>query len=87
MHFLDSGYVKNKSSIENADSTRKCLRVLKDENLFTPTDVIFVQFLCRESNCSAQYEKCLEYAQDKKALCFYEKQTGTFYYRYHISTF
>lgn len=83
---IDSGYVKNKSSIENADSTRKCLRVLKDENLFTPTDVIFVQFLCRESNCSAQYEKCLEYAQDKKALCFYEKQTddGSKNIKFHV---
>lgn len=83
---IDSGYVKNKSSIRNADSTRKCLRVLKDENLFTPTDVIFVQFLCRESNCSSQYEKCLEYAQDQKALCFYEKQTddGSKNIKFHV---
>lgn len=59
-----------------AKTTLECLRILQDENLFTQADVIFMQFLCRETNCLDLFEKCIEYAEKQRALCYFEKNPG-----------
>lgn len=59
--------------IKNATSAREYLRILKDKELFTPSDVIFMQFLLRETNCGLLNDKCIAYAKTQKALCFYEE--------------
>lgn len=50
--------------------------ILHDEGLFTNTDVVFMQFLCKETKCLDLYEKCIEYAKSQGALCFFEKPSG-----------
>lgn len=55
------------------------LTILKDENLFTQNDVIFMQFLCKEIDCPDLYTKCLDYAaneEDPNTLCYFEKPAG-----------
>lgn len=74
--FLASNKVKNQKSVLKAKSAMDCLRILQDEHLFTQKDVIFMQFLCRETNCLKLYAKCIEYAEKQKALCFFEKPSG-----------
>lgn len=76
--FLASNKVKNQKSVLEAKSAMDCLRILQDEHLFTQKDVIFMQFLCRETDCLKLYAKCIEYAEKQKALCFFEKQSGKF---------
>lgn len=50
--------------------------ILQDENLFSQNDVIFMQFLLRQTGCLDLNKKCIKYARDEKALCFFEKQPG-----------
>lgn len=76
--FLASNKVKNRRSVLEATSAMDCLTILQDEQLFTQTDVIFMQFLCRETECLKLNDKCIEYAEKQKALCFFEKQSGNF---------
>lgn len=59
-----------------ATSALECIRILQDEELFTQTDVIVMQFLCTETECLDLYAKCVEYAEDQKALCYFEKPLG-----------
>lgn len=61
-----------------AKTTLECLRILQDENLFTQADVIFMQFLCRETECLDLFEKCIEYAEKQRALCYFEKKSGEY---------
>lgn len=70
--------MKNRRSVLEATSAIDCLTILQDEQLFTQTDVIFMQFLCRETECLKLNDKCIEYAEKQKALCFFEKQSGNF---------
>lgn len=69
----DSGIVQHRQSLSEAKSVLDCLRILHDEGLFTNTDVVFMQFLCKETKCLDLYEKCIEYAKSQGALCFFEK--------------
>lgn len=59
-----------------ATSALECIRILQDEELFTHTDVIVMQFLCSQTECLDLYAKCFEYAEQQKALCYYEKPPG-----------
>lgn len=70
--FIDS--LKDKLSIEKKETAREYFDILKENELFTPSDVIFMQFLLRESNCEELNEKCIAYARTQKALCFYEER-------------
>lgn len=70
--FIDS--LKDKLSIEKKETAREYFDILKENELFTPSDVIFMQFLLRESNCEELNEKCIAYATTQKALCFYEER-------------
>lgn len=74
---VDSNKVKNLTSVKEATSVLKCIDILQDENLFTPTDVIYMQFLCQEADCFDLYTKCVEYAECKqRALCYFKKPPG-----------
>lgn len=74
--FLDSGKVGDTTAIKKANSARDCFRILRDENLFIPEDVIFIQYLLKKTNCEELYTKCYKYAKAEKSLCFYEMPTG-----------
>lgn len=78
--------VEDKESIMQAISARDCFKVLTKESLFTPEDVIFVQYLLKTTNCEQLYKRCYEYAISKKALCFYEMPTGKGFnkVRFHV---
>lgn len=74
--FTDSLQLNDKTSLMEAESVAECLGVLKDNELFKPSDVIFIQFLLRETNCWDLYKQCIKYAEEQNALCFYERQSG-----------
>lgn len=67
-----SGKVKNMTSLQSAKSALECFTILQREKLFGPNDVIFMQFLCSETNCKELYKKCIEYALSENALCYFE---------------
>lgn len=75
-----SGKVKDETSLSAANSILECISILHDENLFTQKDVIFMQFLCKETDCEEMYTKCIEFALAHEALCFFEKPPGTIYF-------
>lgn len=76
-YVVDSKKVKNLTSVKEATSVLECIEILQDENLFTPTDVIYMQFLCQEADCFDLFTKCVEYAECKqRALCYFKKPTG-----------
>lgn len=64
------------TSLKHANCARDCFRILRDENLFTHEDVIFIQYLMKTTDCEELYTKCFEYAKAQKALCFYEIPSG-----------
>lgn len=74
---LGSKKVNNIKSLNTARSARDCIRILESENLFTKSDVTFVQFLLRRTECKDLEYKCVEYAKGQRALGFYETQPGT----------
>lgn len=76
MNITASNKIQNRKSVLEAKRTSDCLRILQDENLFTQADVIFMQFLCGETGCFDLYEKCIEYAEKQRALCYFEKKSG-----------
>lgn len=76
MFITASDKIKNRTSVLEAETTLDCLRILQDENLFTQEDVIFMQFLCKETDCLDLNEKCIKYAEKQRALCYFEKNPG-----------
>lgn len=87
---VDSRKVKDDNVFTRTDSARDCFEILNDLNIFTPSDVIFMQHLMRNTGCIELYEKCLAYAETQGSLCFYEKQPGdysNYYVIYYIYYF
>lgn len=81
-YFIDACKDKDKelsALIKKATSARECFRILKDKEIFTPSDVMIMQFLLRESNCEALNKKCIAYATSQKALCFYEEPPSKYF--------
>lgn len=76
LFIVASSKMKDPISIKKAESTRECIMILLDEKLFTETDVIFMQFLCKETGCLDLYAKCIDYAVNHNALCYFEKPSG-----------
>ncbi|XP_065942668.1 uncharacterized protein [Magallana gigas] len=74
-----SGKVEDVTSLKSADSAMECFTILQDENIFSKTDVIFVQFLCKVTGCKELYDKCKDYALSQKALCCFERQVENGY--------
>lgn len=71
----NSHKVDNKESLRTlyeTNSARDCFRILRDEELFTSENVIFVQYLLKTAYCEDLNAKCVEYARRQNALCFYE---------------
>lgn len=80
--FTDSYKCRDKTSLLEAKSVAECLGVLRDNELFKPSDVIFIQFLLKETDCWDLYKQCIKYAEEQNALCFYEKQSGIVLHRF-----
>lgn len=79
-YIVESNKIKNLTSVTEAKSVLECIEIIHDEKLFTRTDVIFMQFLCQEADCSDLFKKCVEYAECKqRALCYFKKPTGKEY--------
>lgn len=76
MSIAASGKVADVPSLKSADSAMECFTILQDENIFSKRDVIFIQFLCKVTECKELYEKCEEYALSQNALCYFERQIG-----------
>lgn len=75
---------QDKISIEKKKTAREYFDLLKKKKLFMPSDVIFMQFLLRESNCAELNEKCIAYATNQKALCFYEELPSKIHFYFHL---
>lgn len=73
---VDSYKVKDMTLFSEAVSARDYLGILCDQKIFTPWDVIFVQYLMTKTDCMELFEKCVAYAEAHWALCFYEKLPG-----------
>lgn len=70
---VDSYQVKDMTLFSRAVSARDYLGILCDEKIFTPWDVIFVQYLLKKTDCMELFEKCRTYAEAHTALCFLRK--------------
>lgn len=73
---VDSPIGEDINTFAQTVSARDCLEILRDHKLFTPWDVIFMQYLLKNTECKALFEKCVAYAEAHGALCFYEKLPG-----------
>lgn len=82
---VDSNKVKDSTLYAQMVSARDCLQILCDQKLFTPWDVIFIQFLLKNTGCLELFEKCVAYAEAHAALCFYEKLPGNVKTRFFLS--
>lgn len=60
------------------ETARDCFGILRDQAIFTKEDVIFIQYLLKRTKCEELYNRCLEYAENNYALCFYEKEPGKY---------
>lgn len=69
------GKLESVSSLERANSAVQYVSLLLKNKLLTSDDVIFMQFICNETECEELYIKCLEYALAHEALCFFFKKT------------
>lgn len=79
---LDSDRVENLESLRKsnqANCARDCVRVLRNEELFTYDNVIFVQYLLKITHCEERNAQCVNNAKTQNALCFYEAPTGNLY--------
>lgn len=77
MHISAYGKLESVSSLERANSAVQYVSLLLKNKLLTSDDVIFMQFICNETECEELYIKCLEYALAHEALCFFLKRPGT----------
>lgn len=66
----------DEESIKETRSVRDLFMLLQEKKLFTKTDVIFMQYLLKQTDCKILYDKCIEYAREQGALCFFEKPPG-----------
>lgn len=72
--------IKGARELTEAKSAADCFLILTKENIVTPSDVIFMQFLLQQTNCEQLEEKCVEYAKKQKALYYYETPPGIVFY-------
>lgn len=62
------------SSIAKAKTARDFFQILKDSYFFTPQNVIVMQFLLRETQCTSLFEKCTNYAKENCAQYFEQRE-------------
>lgn len=53
--------------------------LMVENNHLTENDVLFMQFICKQTGCRELYERCANYALTQKMLCFFESGTGIFF--------
>lgn len=58
--------MQNQTSVMEATSALQCLKILQDEELFTQTDVIVMQFLCTETESLDLHANALNMQNNKK---------------------
>lgn len=74
--FLQGVNSVDAESIKEVTSIRGFFMLLQEKQLFTKTDVLFMQLLLRKVGCKELYEKCIQYARKQRALCLFEKDPG-----------
>ncbi|XP_056002847.1 uncharacterized protein LOC125667384 [Ostrea edulis] len=74
-------------SIKKVTAVRGFVMLLQEKQLFTMTDVLFMQLLLRKVGCKELYEKCIQYARKQRALCLFEKDpdNGFKHVQFHIA--
>lgn len=50
--------------------------LLWEECMFTPSDVVAIQYLLQKTECYDLEKKCVEYAEKKKAWYYLKKPAG-----------
>lgn len=68
--------IEDVTGLEKAESAADCFLILQKEHLFTPSDVIVMQFLLRQTNCEKLEKECVEYAKNRKTWHYYETPPG-----------
>nr|XP_034324490.1 uncharacterized protein LOC117689028 isoform X4 [Crassostrea gigas] len=76
--------IKDVKSLKEAKSARDCFRILQNESIFTPSDVIALQYLLRMTGCDELEKICIEYASAQNAMYFYEHQPGNGFKNVHF---
>ncbi|XP_061172835.1 antiviral innate immune response receptor RIG-I-like [Saccostrea echinata] len=78
---------KDTETMMEAESMREILQVLRQKNIFSPKDVLTMQYLLRKTECAELCNKCTDYAKKCKALCFFENQPENGYKqaRFHVN--
>lgn len=76
LYCIASGKVTDVGSLKDADSAWDCFELLQQEDLFTLNDVIFMQFLLEKTDCNDLNAKCIDYAKEQTALCYFIKPPG-----------
>lgn len=64
--------INDVKSLRAAKSIWKCFHLLQQENIFSQKDVILMQFLLEKTNCEELNLKCIEYAREQSALCYFK---------------
>lgn len=72
--------VEDDTLLEEATTVLECFWILGKEGIISPSDIIVLQFLLKQTKCEKLERMCLEYAQQSKALCYFEKPPGTILY-------
>lgn len=72
--------VEDVTLLEEAKTVFECFMILGKEGIISPSDIIVLQFLLKETKCEKLERMCLEYAKQNKALCYYEEPPGMILY-------
>lgn len=83
-HYLDlelyiyevSCNIEDVPALEKATSARECFKILWKEGIFTPSDIIAMQFLLQATECEELEQKCIKYARMQNAWFYYETPSG-----------
>lgn len=76
--------VEDVTLLEEAKTVFECFMILGKEGIISPSDIIVLQFLLKETKCEKLERMCLEYAQQNKALCYYEEPPETGFQKLHF---
>lgn len=66
------------TSLKEANSALECMTILKDQELFSPYDILFLQLVMHRTDCFDLNAKCIEYAEKLDSLCFYKAPPGMY---------
>lgn len=71
--------IQGVAKLKEANTAGDCFMLLWEECMFTPSDVIAIQYLLQMTECHDLQKKCVEYAEKKKAWYYLEKPAGKIY--------